>query len=203
MGRYEELLAKAKTGDKEAFEALETEFSGTALRKQAEEGAAAQGKLVEYAGLAKEAKLSKVVNDLPEELKGVALSVEDFADLNPEDLTIEKVSEKARTKQAAAKESLKALATANGFETVEAFQEAMDAAKQANAGKVKTMTSIGGGTGSGSGGPIPAESGEPFDHMKKAYDEARKEGKSQDKAMGRGMEALLANAVPIEPKAKE
>lgn len=200
MGRYEDLLAAAKGGDQSAFEALGTEFSGTALRKQAEDGAAAQKKATEYAGLAREAKLGKVVSDLPEELKGVALSVEDFSDINPEDLTIEKVSEKARSKAAAETASLAKLASAQGFESVEAFQAAMEAAKATQTKKVATMTAIGGGTSSGSGGPIPVSDPEPFEAMKTDYDAARKAGMSQDKAMGKGMEALLGAASPVEGK---
>ncbi len=198
MGRFEDLMIKVREGDQEAIDALESEFSGSALRKQAEAGAAAQAKLDTRTPLAREAALGRLVDDLPEELKGVEMSSEDFEGVDPEDLTIENVSTVARSKHEAQEAALGELAKSQGFESMEAFQEAMEAGRTKTAEKVSTMNKIGGGTTSGGGAPVPDEVTEPFDDMKIAYDGARKEGKSQDKAMGIGIEALLTAQAPVD-----
>lgn len=198
MGRFEDLVAQAREGDTEALDALESEFSGSSLRQQAEAGTQAQRQLEEQAPLVREAKFTRLVNDLPEDLQSVGLTVEDVGDVDPNELTIETLSDRARSKQEAEQARLETMAESQGFESVEAFQAALEATKQTNTERTKNMEAIGSGVASGSGGSVEEPPEEPFDAMKGAHDDARQRGLPKDKAMGEGMEALLAAQAPLE-----
>ncbi len=198
MGRYEDLLQEVRDGSTEAIDSLESEFGGSSLRKQAEAGVKAQTLLEEQTPLAREGAFNRLVNDLDEELREVPLSVEDFMDVSPQDLTIDVVSSKARSKLDTAEASLREQAEAQGYDSVEEFQKALEAVKKETTKKVDDMNAIGGGTTSGGSDPVPDEVEEPFDAMDTAYKASRKEGKSQDKAMGVGIEALLTAQAPVD-----
>jgi hypothetical protein len=193
MGEYEDLLEKAKSGDDSAFEELK-KFSGSALREKAEKADTLEKRVKELEPLAREATFNKLRAELPEDLSGVDLSLND---LGSNELSVEVLIEKAKSKQEREKSSLADTAKELGFDSVEEYQSALEAMKQEQAKKRASMEATG-KTASGGGEPPSDEPSEPFGAMKQDYEEARSSGMPHDKAMGEGVHGLMAAQKPVD-----
>lgn len=191
MGRYEDLIQQARDGDATALDALESEFSGSELRKMAETNTEAAVKYQESLPLIRKAKLDELSGQLEDDLKSHGLTADDFKDVDPSDLTLDMVKERAKSRVDAAQESKLTLAKESGFDTVEEFDAAVEAAKQAKADKVTGMEDIGGGAASSGGSPSPAGGEDQSNAGQEAFDAAKKKGLSDDRALGEGIGALI------------
>ncbi len=198
MGRYEDLLKKAREGDLSALDDLEKEFSGSALREKAEGYEALKQQVESQKGLAVEGKINRLVQDLPDELRGMDLSAKDFEGVNVDDLTIERLTEKAESKSNSAKAAETAQAKSLGFDSVEEFQKALDTVKQAQDGKTSEMEKIANAASGGGAPPDTSPPSEPFEAMKADFEEAKTAGLADDYAMGEGMHGLMAAQAPSE-----
>lgn len=192
---YEELVDKALAGDAEAAVELKEKYSGSNLRDQAE---TSSKKLQEWAPLVKQQRLQEAVAALPEELRSYSVSLEDLGEVPPEGITTELVKSKAEAKQTAVLKLRQQAATDAGFETVEEYEQALSAIRKQKEATVKATELVGAAIGS-SGGVVPPEAPkEPHEQMFDAHEAARKSGKTQDYAMGEGIEALFTAQAPVE-----
>ena len=192
---YEELVDKALAGDAEAAVELKEKYSGSNLRDQAE---TSSKKLQEWAPLVKQQRLQEAVAALPEELRSYSVSLEDLGEVPPEGITTELVKSKAEAKQAAVLKLRQQAATDAGFETVEEYEQALSAIRKQKETTVKVTELVGAAIGS-SGGVVPPEAPkEPHEQMFDAHEAARKSGKTQDYAIGEGIEALFTAQAPVE-----
>jgi len=192
---YEELVDKALAGDAEAAVELKEKYSGSNLRDQAE---TSSKKLQEWAPLVKQQRLQEAVAALPEELRSYSVSLEDLGEVPPEGITTELVKSKAEAKQAAVLKLRQQAATDAGFETVEEYEQALSAIRKQKEATVKATELVGAAIGS-SGGVVPPEAPkEPHEQMFDAHEAARKSGKTQDYAIGEGIEALFTAQAPVE-----
>jgi len=192
---YEELVDKALAGDAEAAVELKEKYSGSNLRDQAE---TSSKKLQEWAPLVKQQRLQEAVAALPEELRSYSVSLEDLGEVPPEGITTELVKSKAEAKQTAVLKLRQQAATDAGFETVEEYEQALSAIRKQKEATVKATELVGAAIGS-SGGVVPPEAPkEPHEQMFDAHEAARKSGKTQDYAIGEGIEALFTAQAPVE-----
>lgn len=192
---YEELVDKALAGDAEAAVELKEKYSGSNLRDQAE---TSSKKLQEWAPLVKQQRLQEAVAALPEELRSYSVSLEDLGEVPPEGITTELVKSKAEAKQTAVLKLRQQAATDAGFETVEEYEQALSAIRKQKETTVKVTELVGAAIGS-SGGVVPSEAPkEPHEQMFDAHEAARKSGKTQDYAIGEGIEALFTAQAPVE-----
>jgi hypothetical protein len=199
MGRFEELLEKAREGDTSAIDTLQQEFGASTLREKAENAEKYQKAAETNLNLAIDGQIGRLRNELPEELRGMDLSAGDFGDVtDPTELTIERLTEKAESKQASSTRAKEAQAKELGFDSVEDLQQALDIAKQAKSERKEGMEKIAGAASSSGTAPPPSGEGEPFEHMKESFDAAKARGRSDDRAMGEGVEALMAAQAPAE-----
>jgi hypothetical protein len=198
MGRYEDLIAKAREGDTAALDDLEKEFSGSKLREKAEGYDALAAQVAGSQEFALEGKIGRLAPELPEQLRGMDLSAKDFEGVSLDELTIERLTEKAESKNASVEAQQKAMAEAAGFDSVEDLQKALDIVKQAEGEKTSKMEKI---AAAASGGGAPPETGdkkEPFEAMKADFEEAKAAGLAHDYAMGEGVHGLMAAQAPAE-----
>lgn len=198
MGRFEDLVDKARQGDQEALDALESEFSGSSLRQRAEEADTYKTKYEAAIPLMRQSRLSEMMNRLDDDLKASGLTIEDFGDFDPETLSLEQVQDKAKAKIALAQESRMAAARAVGFDTVEEYEEALSAVKKQQEAKVAGMEAVAGGV-AGSGGSAPGSEGQDLREVgKTAFAQVKAEGRSDDYALGGAIEAILDAQAPAE-----
>ncbi len=190
MGEFEDLIQRARDGDVEALDALETDFSGSSLRKQAEESAAWQKKAEAATPLLRQARFSELVGKLDDDLQDTGLTAEDFGEVEPDSLSLEMVRDRAKTRVEASQTQRLATAQEAGFETVEEYQEALTTVKEQKTAKREGMEAVTSGVASGSG-----ESGEEvsrFDKSHDAFKTAKKDGATDDVALAGFIDVNLA-----------
>lgn len=189
MPTFEELIQQARDGDLSALETLEQEYGGSTLRQKAEEGE-------RYKALAEKAlpalrrdRIEELSEKLPDNLRNFA-SVEDFADADPDSITLESLQERASAR--AERENQTRLATAQeaGFESWEEFQEAMNTVKQQRSQRQKDIEAVGGAAASG-GSDVDILDEDLFTAGKDAFEETKKAGRSDDVAMANAVDAIL------------
>lgn len=197
MGEFEDLIAQAKAGDSTALDSLEEKYSGSALRKKAEEAAEAQKRYETGLPYIRQAKFAELLDQMPSDIE-VELTLEDLGEVPPEDITLDLLKSKASAKQEQLTEFNRQAAKQAGFETVEEYQAALQTAKQAQEEKTKAMTAVGSAASSGGGAPPKEESTEPHEAMFAGYEAAIKAGQTKDYAMGEGLHDLLTAQAPVE-----
>jgi len=199
MGRFEDLIEQAKEGDIEALNALESEFSGSTLRQQAEEAAALKTKLEQSMPLLRKARLDDLVARLDEDMRAVGLGVEDFGDFDPDDLTLEKVQDAAKQKVESTQAAKQSAAQAAGFESVEEYEQALSTVKQQQEQRRSNMEIVASGVAS-SGGEAPGTGqGQTLHEIgQEAFKTAKDEGRADDWAMANSVQAILDAQSPPE-----
>jgi hypothetical protein len=197
MGEYEDLLERAEGGDTAAFAELK-KFGGQDLRRQAERAASLEKQMEANAPFVREGRFREVVSQLPDDLKDVDLSLADIGNVEPDQITVDLLTEKAQSKREEANRVRSAVAADAGFDSVEDFQAALEATKRGQEAKVSAMEKVGSGAASGGGAPPDDSPSSPFEAMKADFDEAKSMGMSDDKAMGEGVHGLMAAQAPVE-----
>ncbi len=192
MGDFEDLIQQAREGDADALDKLESDYSGGALREQAESAEAWRKKAEEAEPLRRTARVNELVGKLSEDLQEVGLTASDFEDMDPDDLSLEVVKDRAEARSAATQAQSLATAKDAGFETVEDYQEALTEVKQRKTTKVDGMEAVSGGVASGSGAPGGGEEKTRFDKSKDAYDTAREDGATKDVALANFIDVTLS-----------
>ena len=191
MGRFEDLVQQAREGDAEALDALETEFSGSALREKAEKAESLEQELQKVRPLQRKARFDELVGKLDEGLQSV-LSVDDVGDVEPNELTLEQLQDLATNKAEQRQATRLAAAQEAGFETVEEYESALETVKRNKEQRRQSMEDVGGGVASsgGEGGGV-----EPtrFDQGKEAFDAAKASGATDDIARAAFVDSLLQN----------
>lgn len=198
MGRFEDLIAKAKEGDTSALTTLETEFSSTSLREKAEKAGTLEQEMTSLLPAARRGKFYEAIAGLPEELRG-ELKPEDVGEMPVSEITVDFLKGKAETKATARQEVLLDGAKAAGFDTVEEYTAALDVLKQASAQRKAGAESAGSGVASGAGSGQGGGSGDEdadFQEAKKVYDNSRKSGRTEDIALGDFIEKRLTQQAP-------
>lgn len=193
MGRFEDLIERAREGDTEALDALQTEFSGSTLRQQAEQADAFKARYESVLPFARGARLKELVSKLPEELQSVPLDVGDFGDFDPEGLTLEQVQDKAKAALEDAQASELRHAQAAGFDSVEDYQAALEAGKQQLTNRRTGMEAIAGAVASSGGEPAGSLEPSDSDLAKETFAAAKKSGETDDVALGRSIDAILTS----------
>lgn len=196
MGRYEDLLEKAKGGDDAAFDDLAKEFSGGALRAKAEEADSLRKQLDDNESLIIEAKFRRLVAEADLD---VEISLEDLGDVTSSDLTVDLLREKAEAKTATMNAVKETMAKDAGFDSVEDYQQALDSMKEKRIAEQKAAEAIGGATSSSSGG-TPGPKGDeetPYEESVKDFKEAKKQGATDDVALGEAAHTLMASQAPV------
>jgi hypothetical protein len=191
MGRFEDLVAQAREGDTEALDALEQEFSGSALREQAEEAGQYKAKFEKLVPLARKNRVEELVGKLPDDLKDVGLGAEDFGDFDPDSLTLEQVQDRAKAKSEQAQATRLAAAQEAGFDSVEEYQEALETVKQQKATRKQGMESVAGGVASSGGEPPGANEPSGRELAKEAFDASKEQGRTDDVALAASVSAIL------------
>lgn len=194
MGDFEDLIAKARAGDVEALDELESNYSGTALRGKAEEGEKFRQRAEALEPLARKAKFSELVTTLDETMQAAGLTADDFGDVPVDDLTSDLIRAKAQIKVEQAQASKLEAAKASGFETVDEYEAALTSFRNQSKDRREKLEAIGTAASSGGGSEVPEE--DAFTVGKADYDKARKLGASKDVALGEMVHTLLARQVP-------
>ncbi len=189
MPTFDELIQQARDGDLSALDSLEQEFSGSTLRQKAEEGERFKALAEKAMPALRRSRIEELTDKLPENLREFA-SVEDFADADPDSITLESLNEKAS--QRSQSEESRRLATAQeaGFESWEEFRTAMDAVKQQKTQRRTDMEAVGGAAASG-GSDVDILDADLFDAGKEAFESTKKDGRSDDVAMANAVDAIL------------
>lgn len=191
MGRFEDLVEQAATGDQDAAQALLDEFSATALRDQAERVPGLEQELESLRPIQRQQRFDDLAAKLDEGLREV-LTVEDVGETETESLSLEMLQDLATTKVEAVQATKLVSAKEHGFETVEEYESALQTLKQ-EADERKTgmesvssgVTASGGGETGGGQAPTMHEAGQ------KAFKNAKDDGATDDIGMARGIEAIL------------
>lgn len=199
MGRFEDLIEQAEGGDTDALQTLREEFSGSALREQAEANAQFRKKYEENLPVVRKARLDDLAARLDEDLREVGLDIGDFGDFDPDDLTLEKVQDVAKAKAESTQAAKLQSAQDAGFDSVEEYEEALQAVKEQRQKRKTGMEEVAGGV-AGSGGepggePEPET---PYDHGRAAFEAAKAEGYADDHAMAESINAILTAQSPAE-----
>lgn len=189
MGRFEDLLAKAREGDVEALNALEAEFSGSNLREQQE---AATKALKDNEPFIRAGKFESLKAST-----GVDLTLDDLAGVDTSDFSEDLLREKAEAKRAQAQAFKADQAKSAGFDSVEEFDKAMEALKQKQTTQSQQMQALGGATASSSGGtPVPEQPMEPYEAALRDFNMAKQTGATQDVAIGEAAHTLMTAQNP-------
>jgi len=197
MGRFEDLIEAAEQGDTSALATLKSEFSGGTLREKAEKVDALEAKLEKGLPLIRKALLIDLQSQLDDDLKGARLSPDDFKDIDPDDLTLDMVKERAKSQIDGAQAAKLTLATESGFATVEEFDAAIASAKAQSEQRVASMEQVAGGVSSSGGEPSgTADTGK--DVTREAFEASKKAGKSDDVALAAGIGALLESQMEAQ-----
>lgn len=191
MGEFEDLIKQAKEGDTSALDTLEEKYSGSALRTQAEQGSEWQKKYQESIPLVRKARLDEIAGKLDESLREVGISADDFADVDPGDLSLELVTAKAQTKLEQKNAQRLAAAQEAGFDSVEEYNTALDAVKQQRAQRKEGMESVSSGVASSGGEPGGGSEESLLDRGSKAFQEAKAAGQTDDLAMASSVAAIM------------
>ena len=200
MGRYEDLLAQAKEEgtDSEAWDALQNEFGVSTLRDKANEADAFKDKYTKVLPVARKARLDELIGKLDEDLREAGLGVEDFGDFDPDDLSLEQVQDKAKSKRESTQVQKLAIAKDAGFETVEEYTEALEAAKTQKTQRREGMESVAGGVSSSGGEPAGTDEPTLLETGKAAFDKSKTDNESDDVALARTVDAILSAQAPTE-----
>ncbi len=191
MGKFEDLVQQARDGDMDALTTLETEFGGSNLREQVD---AANQSLKDNDQFIRTGKFQSLKAEMGDD---VDLSLEDFEGVDSNDFSADLLREKAEEKSEAKVTAHLAAATAAGFESVEEYDQALEALKSAQSKKKDGMETLGGATASTSGGQTPpVEEKEPYDAALDDFQSATKGGATHDVALGEAAHTLMANQHP-------
>lgn len=196
MGRFEDLIELAKT-DPSALDTLESEFGGSTLRTKAEEADSLRDRLAAQNPLALKGRFMELSGELSEELSGTGLTVEDLGDMDPSELTLDFLKDKAQARLDQRVAAQTVAAKEAGFETVEEYQSALTSLKQNQVARQQNLESVGGSIGSGGGGPVVTDGETPVDAMFRDYDKALDLGATTDVALGEGLHGLMAAQRPV------
>ena len=201
MSKFEELIKEIKDGNIEAVDQLESEFSGSALREKAEKAGELQAQVEALAPFAKEAKIKELQSNLPDKYSGVNLSADDLKDVDPTDITLETLIVKAEIKNQQQEKFVHQAAEAAGFESVEAYQSALDSVRPEPSVQqpeaLSDMESIAGAaTNTTAGQPDTAPDTRKL--AREVYTESKEGGKAHDYAMGEALEALFDDQINRE-----
>lgn len=199
MGRFEELVAEAKTGNLEAIDLLEQEFSGTTLRKTNEDLAKENEELRKFReanlDLVRKGTVENLIGQLDESLREGVTS-EAFSGINPEELTLDRVREVAQQVQTQRRSVIEAAAKEAGFETVEEYQQALNAVKQQRQERQQGLEQLGGAASSG--GESGSHEADEFSVAKKDYERAQQLGATSDEALGEFLHTRMTQQAPVE-----
>lgn len=196
VGEFEDLIAKARAGDVEALDTLESSYSGSALRGKAEESDNLRKRAEALEPLARKARFSELVTTLDETMQGTGLTADDFADVPVDDLTSDLIRAKAQIKVEQVQATKLEAAKASGFETVEEYEAALTAVRKQQDQRRDNLEAVGSASSSGGGSEVPEE--DAYTVGKADYDKARNLGASKDVALGEMVHTLLARQVPKE-----
>lgn len=198
MGEFEDLLARARSGDDAALDELESKFSGSALREAnttiSQERDSLKSWREQNLDLVRKAKVSDVVASIDESLRSL-ISVDDFKEVDPDEITTEKVQSLAQTRMNQKNELRLAAAKEAGFESVEAYDRALETVKQMDDTRRRELEALG-GAASGGGEASSRLPSSAFDTAKKDFDLAKQLGNTDDEAMGEFIHTLLATQRP-------
>lgn len=198
MGKYEDLLEKAEQGDAAAFKSLREEFGGSALRAKAEEADGLRKQLEDNEDLIREAKFNRLVKEANLD---TPLSLEDLGNTPAADITVDLLREKAEAKSATIQSAKTTMATEAGFDSVEEYEQALESLKQKRTTDMANAEKIGGATASSSGGtPSPTEEVTPYEGAVRDFKEAKKQGATDDIALGEAAHTLMASQAPVPIK---
>jgi len=201
MSKFEELIKEIKDGNMEAVDKLESEFSGSALREKAEKAGELQAQVEALAPFAKEAKIKELQSNLPDKYSGVNLSADDLKDVDPTDITLETLIVKAEIKNQQQEKFVQQAAEAAGFESVEAYQSALDSVRPepsvSQPEALSDMETVASAVTNTSAGQ-PDNTVDTRKMAREVYSEAKDGGKAHDYAMGEALEALFDNQVNRE-----
>jgi hypothetical protein len=198
MGRFEDLIEQAKTGDADALDALASEFSGSSLREKAESAIAWESKYQENLPLIRQARFAELSGQLDDDLRESGLNVSDLGEIDPSDMNLELIQGKARERMESRNAQKLATAKEAGFETVEEFETALETAKQSQAKRVQTMEAISGGVASSGGEPGSQTEPTLADTAQEAFTSAKQQGRTDDVALAAGIDAILSAQVSEE-----
>jgi len=201
MSKFEDLIQEVENGNMEALSQLRDEFSGSALREKAEKATELEAQVEALAPFAKEAKINELQVNLPEQYKDVQLSSDDLKDVAPSEITLETLIIKAQIKQDQSKVFVEQAAKQAGFESVEAYQSALDSVRPEPAvqqpAALTDMESIGSAATNTSIGTSDTRT-DTRKMSRETYTESKEGGKAHDYAMGEAIEALFDNQVNSE-----
>ncbi len=201
MSKFEELIKEIKDGNIEAVDKLESEFSGSALREKAEKAGELQAQVEALAPFAKEAKIKELQANLPEKYSGLNLSADDLKDVDPTDITLETLIVKAEIKNQQQEKFVQQAAEAAGFESVEAYQSALDSVRPEPSVQqpeaLSDMETIAGAATNTTTGQ-PQVTPDTRKMAREVYTDSKEGGKAHDYAMGEALEALFDEQVNRE-----
>ena len=201
MSKFEELIKEIKDGNIEAVDKLESEFSGSALREKAEKAGELQAQVEALAPFAKEAKIKELQANLPEKYSGLNLSADDLKDVDPTDITLETLIVKAEIKNQQQEKFVQQAAEAAGFESVEAYQSALDSVRPEPSVQqpeaLSDMETIAGAATNTTTGQ-PQVTPDTRKMAREVYTNSKEGGKAHDYAMGEALEALFDEQVNRE-----
>lgn len=190
MGKFEDLVERARNGDSEALDELENEFSGSNLREQQE---AAVKALKDNEPFIRQGKFQALKAELGE----VDIALADLDGVDTESFSADLLREKAEEKQAKRAAVRLEAAKEAGFESVEEYDQALEALKSEQTKKREGMEALGGATASTSGGQTPpAEVKEPYEQALDDYKASRQGGLTQDYALGEAAHTLMTAQHP-------
>lgn len=192
MGRFEDLVEQARTGDLEALDALETEFSGSTLRERAEKADSLEKELQSVRPLQRKARFEELAGKLDESLRN-AIDVADVDTVEPNELTLEYLQDLATNKVERIQASKLAAAQDAGFESVEEYETALETVKNQNRQRTEGMEKIASGVSSSGGEAGGSEEPTRFEVGKQAFDDVKKAGGTDDVALAGSIDAILAS----------
>ncbi len=191
MGKFEDLVQRARDGDMDALNELESEFGGSNLREQVD---AVTQTLKDNDQFIRTGKFQSLKAEMGDDAD---LTLEDLEGVDSNDFSADLLREKAEEKSEAKVTAHLAAATSAGFESVEEYDQALEALKASQTQKKEGMETLGGPTASTSGGQTPpAEEKEPYDAALEDFESATKSGATHDVALGEAAHTLMANQHP-------
>ena len=192
MGEFEDTVQRARDGDETALDELEANFSGGTLRTEAEKVPGLEKRLEAAQPFMREARFTELVGKLDDDLKESGLTAADFADVDPDSLSLEMVRDKAKAVTEASQTQNQAAAEAAGIENVEDYKTALTTVKEQQTKKVTDMEAVTGGVASGGGDAGSGGEATRFDKSKTAFEKAKEDGLADDVAMASFIDVNLA-----------
>ncbi len=197
MGKFEDLVQRARDGDEEALNELESEFSGSNLRDQRD---AAVQTLKDNNEFIRQGRFQALRSELGEDADVI---LEDLEGVDSNDFTADLLREKADAKSANRAAAHLVAAQSAGFESVEEYDQALEALKSEQTKKKADMEALGGATASTSGGQTPpVEEKEPYDAALEDFKTAQKGGATHDVALGEAAHSLMTTQHPEPEESK-